>query len=180
MKLRPNVDGTIDILNTAGEVIQHFDAAGKVSFPKDNWDGVAYTDPLAIGANATAKIYPDGSIVGETDNGKYTRWPNGEMECRGLVVCTSMGAFGSGSMADTYRTNVAIFTYPVLFVGDLPVVTMLVNRIAGASTGANSPYSARSLSSGALNELTSIQVAGGVNTGFDVTVGVVSKGRWKA
>ena len=44
-----------------------------------DWDGVPYTDPDAIGANATAKIYPDGSIVGSTDNGSYVAYANGKL-----------------------------------------------------------------------------------------------------
>jgi hypothetical protein len=44
-----------------------------------NNDGIDYIDPLARGANRTAKIYPDGSVVGNTSNGSYTRYPNGDV-----------------------------------------------------------------------------------------------------
>ena len=44
-----------------------------------NWDGVNYADPLAVGTSALAKVYPDGSVVGSTSNGSYVRYPNGEL-----------------------------------------------------------------------------------------------------
>ncbi len=46
-----------------------------------DWVGISYTDPDAVGANATARIYPDGTIVGSTDNGEYIKYPNGTAEC---------------------------------------------------------------------------------------------------
>jgi len=45
-----------------------------------NDDGVPYTDLLAVGANPTAKIYRDGTVIGSTDNGNYKRWANGDLE----------------------------------------------------------------------------------------------------
>jgi hypothetical protein len=44
---------------------------------RNDWDGVAYADPDAIGANPTAKIYPNGDVVGSTDYGNYTKCANG-------------------------------------------------------------------------------------------------------
>lgn len=87
----------------------------------NNWDGVDYVDPDAIGANATAKIYPDGSIVGQTDNGSYTKWPNGEliMTRNPYVSCTA-----------NVRLSIPVF-YPIAIVGSsvpIPSVT-----IAGVS-----------------------------------------------
>ncbi len=55
-----------------------------ISLAKTTWlnDGIDYNDPDAIGANPTAKIYPDGTIVGSTDNGSYTKYPNGDIIMR--------------------------------------------------------------------------------------------------
>ncbi len=53
-----------------------------------DWAGIVYIDPDAVGANPTAKIYPDGSIVGSTDNGSYTKYPNGYLECRNSNLST--------------------------------------------------------------------------------------------
>ena len=82
-----NLAGTkqIDIGTVAPtQVLQDYiDANGSVT-----WDGATYVDPDAIGANPTAKIYPDGSIVGSTDNGNYTKWANGNLEVRRIAPST--------------------------------------------------------------------------------------------
>lgn len=54
-----------------------------ISVDKIIWnnDGISYEDEDAIGANPEAIIYPDGSIIGSTDYGSYTKWPNGRLEC---------------------------------------------------------------------------------------------------
>ena len=70
-----------------------------------NWAGVAYVDPDAIGANPTAKIYPDGSVVGSTGNGNYTKYPNGDL------VCTFKLGFHISSLGAT-----GLQAYPVAFV----------------------------------------------------------------
>jgi hypothetical protein len=61
------------------------------SFDIDNGLGKPYVDPDAIGANPTALIYNDGTIVGRTDNGSYIKWPNGELKCRGEKQSNSVG-----------------------------------------------------------------------------------------
>jgi len=63
----------------ASELVE---ASSEVVTAGQDWAGVAYVDPDAVGANPTAKIYPDGSIVGITDNGSYTKWANGDLECK--------------------------------------------------------------------------------------------------
>lgn len=55
-------------------------ATSAVQSVGQDWLGLTYIDPDAIGANPTAKIYPDGTIVGSTDNGAYTKYPNGELQ----------------------------------------------------------------------------------------------------
>lgn len=75
--------------------------------------GTAYTDLLAVGANPTAKIYEDGTIVGSTDNGKYIRWNNGEMVCtyEETAIQTTTAALGS-----LYYVIPANMTFPVPFI----------------------------------------------------------------
>ena len=87
------VSQTTSIVNTAGQ----------------NWNGVTYTDPDAVGANPTAKIYPDGSVVGSTDNGKYTKWPNGDLECRRHIGAVPVGTMSN--YAGSYRYTVS-YTLP--------------------------------------------------------------------
>jgi hypothetical protein len=55
----------------------------------EDWDGKPYTDPDAVGTNPTATIYPDGSIVGSTDNGSYTKYPNGDLVCSDAELLAS-------------------------------------------------------------------------------------------
>ena len=76
----------------------------------EDWNGIAYVDPLAVGANPTAKIYPDGTIAGSTDNGSYTRYPSGVLEMNGTGVCTYTS---DANLAET-------ITLPVENVGDIP------------------------------------------------------------
>jgi len=61
----------------------------------DNLIGISYTDSDAIGANPTAKIYPNGTIIGSTDNGSYIKYPNGKLECS---IQKSVGATSSGNI----------------------------------------------------------------------------------
>ena len=59
------------------------------------WDGTLLTTTTTptlasvgiIGLNPIAYIYPDGTITGESDNGEFTKWANGNMECtRGVGI----------------------------------------------------------------------------------------------
>ena len=78
-----------------------------------DWDGVAYTDPDAVGANPTAKIYPDGSIVGSTDNGSYVKHPNGVLTCS---YSQDDFIYTTVSLGNVYRADDEIFTYPHEFI----------------------------------------------------------------
>lgn len=66
--------GFATLLLNDGTNISLFLTAGQT------WDGVDYVDPDAVGGNPSAKIYPDGTVIGSTDNGKYIKYPNGELE----------------------------------------------------------------------------------------------------
>ena len=71
-----------------------------------NDEGVAYTDLLAVGANPTAKIYRDGTVIGSTDNGSYVRWANGELKVYGLYK-------SQGSPLDVLDTAEATLIFPI-------------------------------------------------------------------
>ena len=45
-----------------------------------------------IGLNPIAYVYPDGTIVGESDNGSFTKRANGELECRGVFTTNGIGS----------------------------------------------------------------------------------------
>lgn len=57
-----------------------------------NWAGVVHTDLDAVGANPSSLLYPDGSIVTSTDNGEYTKYPNGDVFGR----VTDISGYSSG------------------------------------------------------------------------------------
>jgi hypothetical protein len=103
------VSQTTSVVNTAGQ----------------NWAGVAYIDPDAIGASPTAKIYPDGSIVGSTANGNYVKYPNGRLECH------MSHYYGNITTAEGFRD--ATFTYPVTF-------TAIPTELSTAHTGNTAEY----------------------------------------
>ncbi len=67
-----------------------------------DWAGVDYVDTAAIGANPIAKIYPDKTIVGSTANGKYTKFPNGNVVVRGAFLVANV----SGNSTGTVRAHV--------------------------------------------------------------------------
>jgi len=61
------------------------------SLDAPDWAGIVLTgtDLTAVnilGANPEARLYPDGSIVGSSDYGKFTKNPNGDLHCWEMVV----------------------------------------------------------------------------------------------
>ena len=107
-------DGTVTdvrVLSFLDEV--NVEATPEVKAEGQNWEGIAYIDPDAIGANPTAKIYPDGTIVGSTDNGSYIKYPNGRKEVTGSVTPASNNNSGT------------VWTYPLAF-------TTVLHASAGA------------------------------------------------
>jgi hypothetical protein len=117
-----------------------------------DWDGIAYIDPDAIGANPTAKIYPDGSIVGETDNGFYIKHANSTMEAFGIINFSV--------------SNVVLINFPVQFIEQTH--QMAINRTSSGTTNVLStdPGSA-----------TQLQVFGSNSTSSTIAWEV--KGVWK-
>jgi hypothetical protein len=54
-----------------------------------------YIDIDAIGANPQATLWSDGTVTGSTDNGSYTKYPNGDLECRNdnFLLDTYVGGY---------------------------------------------------------------------------------------
>ena len=63
-----------------------------------SWGGVPYTDPDALGGNPSATIYPDGTIRGRTDNGTYTKFPDGRVECRSSAPYQTTSGDAKGAL----------------------------------------------------------------------------------
>jgi hypothetical protein len=114
------VDGTVETVDIADDAVTNAKMATKpveatsvVNTAGQDWAGVAYTDPDAVGANPTAKIYPDGTVVGSTDNGSYTKYPNGDLVCETPMVTLGVTSTAVGSM---FRGGFTNQTFPVAFV----------------------------------------------------------------
>ena len=97
-----------------------------------NWSGGAYTDPDAVGSSPTAKLYPDGTIVGSTSNGHYTKHPNGDLECRTVdatYTATDSQSNMFGSSAGTIYRLAVTFTFPVAMIDTNYSTTYTTNSI---------------------------------------------------
>ena len=80
-----------------------------------SWDGDVYDDSAFwVGTNPSAKVYPDGSVVGVTDNGNYTRYPNGDLVCRYVSPTTLTTSLVGGQIFRTPTNN--IYIYPATFI----------------------------------------------------------------
>lgn len=98
-------------------------AGGVITVP--DWSGIALTgaDLTAvgiIGANPEAKIYPDGSVVGSSDNGNFTKYPNGDLVCN--VNLTSPTGVVS-AVGQLFRSDSSYWTYPIEFTGERATVS---------------------------------------------------------
>ena len=108
------VTRTTSVVNTAGQ----------------NWSGVTYTDPDAVGSNPTAKVFPDGTVVGSTDNGSYTKYPNGDLVCNRTISSNS-----SSNVTWTYpMAFTAVPMFSGLSVGDPDRFVTVASAISGGSS----------------------------------------------
>ena len=149
------IDGQVVDTHTAGYVpaiVENKVVAKEVSADSYAWanDGIDYVDEDAIGSNPVAKLYPDGTIVGSTGNGSYTKYPNGELEARvytlGDGVATSSVALpvdfsGWHPTRDSVITGVfsswsSSYSVQVYIDYTLPVINHVVVGIHTSSTGA--------------------------------------------
>jgi hypothetical protein len=80
-----------------------------------------YTDLDAIGANPQATLWSDGTITGSTDNGSYTKYPNGDLFCKvkrsGTLALTT--AYGG-----VYHGSAIVFYYPIAFDANRPEISL--------------------------------------------------------
>jgi hypothetical protein len=85
----------------------------------EDWRGISYVDPDAVGANPTAKIYPNGTIVGSTDNGSYKKFPDGtaKLFLKSGVLTTSIT---SGSV---FVSSASTLDFPLLLISSVYDVT---------------------------------------------------------
>lgn len=134
-----------------------------------NLVAVAYTRTNAVGTVTQSGGTPTGAIVesGTNANGSYTKYADGTMICEYQLVAsfTTNLAFGS-----IWQSGTSTFTFPVPFVGAVPVVT----PTCASSTGALCWV----VTSGAAS-LTGVTVAGvSVINSATTRPGYIAKGRW--
>jgi len=159
------IDGQVVDTHTAGYVPAIVE--NKVVAHSYGWanDGIDYVDEDAIGSNPVAKIYPDGTIVGSTSNGSYTKYPNGDLVCR--------NSRNSPQSVAEYRFD---FDYPVIFVGSFPTVS---------ASGRNNGTSGRGYEIGVTANLyrykgTVFVKSPDAYAGNTINAMYTAKGRWKA
>ena len=127
-------------------------------------DGVSYVDPDAIGTSPTAKIYPDGTIVGSTSNGNYTKSPNGDL----LMTTTLAMAGPTTAGGSNFYSASTVWTYPIAAVSGIYV------------SGSNSNSVYWMVGGGSANNLSSAhRVTYGASSATASTAYMTGVGRWK-
>lgn len=129
-------------------------------------DGIPYIDPDAIGANPTAEIYPNGDIIGITDNGSYTKFVNGDLICNRLSSFVIAINNAEGSI---FLSGIEDMDYPIEFAS-IPKVTPIRKGVGNYWT----------MDHQANNSILkcSIRLVSAVNT-LSGSVGYKAIGRWK-
>ena len=124
-----------------------------------------YVDPDSVGANATAVLYADGTVIGSNDNGSYVKYPNGEVSIRksGISVTTSISAGG------IYFSPPLSITYPIS-VTEIEVSTTVEDNNTTYVWGG-------SVRSKTLNGCSLVIMSG--SSGSNGKVGYIAQGRWQ-
>lgn len=120
IKLVPNVDGSIDILDTAGDTLLNFGVDQLADFVQ-GMPKVAGSPIVESGSNA---------------NGSYTKWADGTMICTG-----TLGSVHTTNTAGTsfYYVATGVITFPVAMVGDYTAT--LVPRVNAGVVGSGGAFS---------------------------------------
>ena len=103
--------GTGIVVPSGGSKKLRNDTVNVIDFEAGLEVGTTYIDPDAIGANPTAKIYNDGTVVGSTDNGAYVKYANGGL------LCSDTAVGSAGTIAATF---------PVAFIVKATVTATVV------------------------------------------------------
>lgn len=143
-------------------------STSEVNTEGQNWSGVSYADPDAVGANPTAKIYPDGTVVGSTDNGYYTKYPNGQLVCRNMssTLLTTVNL-----VSPLYYVN-QLQDFPVAFVSTSDLRVEAIDNAQSGIFWASSQILVHTTTQAKL------RANGGSNTASGY-VGYIAQGRWK-
>jgi len=107
--------------------------------PSSGWDGNSLTEQqltdfygvgsvTIVGAFASAKSYPDGSIVGSTDNGHFELRANGSLYVH--KIDSSVGITTSTASGQIFSSTDTTFNFPIHFVS-APKVNPVPRNISG-------------------------------------------------
>lgn len=166
---------TGNLSNTAITGVSH--TTSVVDTAGQNWDGVSYTDPDAVGSSPTAKIYPDGTVVGSTVHGNYTKYPNGDLECSYRSTSQLISNTSGGGH---YYSPSLTFTFPVEFIAVPPVFNHFQHRNSSSNTDIGSWFTFSSAGTVCTNTTSpALYIIGGTSSSKGA-VGYEASGRWKA
>jgi hypothetical protein len=168
-----------NLANTAITGISH--TTSVVDTAGQNWSGVTYTDPDAVGSSPTAKIYPDGTVVGSTANGNYTKYPNGDLTCSYMhFTQVTSNTVGGGFY---YAPEVSV-TFPMEFIAVPTGWNPYVHR--NSSSGSDQGWWWAILTAGNVvttTGCTDIRLISNYTSGGSYVTGSIgyeASGRWKA
>ena len=84
-----------------------------------------------VGANPYATLYPDGSIVGGSDNGTFIMWANGKLECYVKVTETVALTSASGTI---FKASIIYKTFPIVFTARIGAHGSITDPAGGAAS----------------------------------------------
>jgi hypothetical protein len=168
-------------LNTAsgGSItLQEADTASNLTITVPAVSGTIFNQGNIVGTVSQSSGVPTGAIIerGSNANGEFVKFADGTMICTNSITLLDMGAFGSGTVGDIYRTEADDWTFPATFISAPSFHAH--TKSYPSPTGANSPFAVRANSSISTTTASGIQAIGGINTGSDVVASVTAIGRW--
>ena len=142
-------------------------------------DSLVFDQTNILGAVSQVAGVPTGRIIenGSNANGRYVRFADGTQVVWGSFSMGSIASFGSGTLADPYRTSVFGWTYPVSFSGASPFVAH--HARVGFTAARGAVYITRNGALG-LVSVEGLQAyrTSSVSNADEVTAHMMAIGRW--
>jgi len=110
----------------------------------------------------------DGSITGSNSNGSYTKWPNGDLECRRIIESSSFSTLLSGT------SYLATVVHSATFIDNASVVTT-----AALDPDSNPARVGRVMGYAHVATSGNLNVAQDIGATSLIRAQVISKGTWK-
>jgi hypothetical protein len=137
-----------------------------------------YNQQNILGTVSQSGGDPTGAVIerGSNSNGEYVKFADGTLICTHTITLLDMGAFGAGTVADVYRTDLANWSFPATFISAPSFHAH--TKSYPSSAGAVSPFAVRANSVITTTSAPNIQAISGTDTGDNVVAGVTAIGRW--